>query len=165
MQQVKPALFKLVGDTQREHCIKQINQLYDAEHRFQVEIKPITKDRSKAQNRLYWKWINLIARELGDESEYYHIYFKRRVLSPIYLEDDNVKGFKARCLHLASIRDKVSPDEYEKLAEMMADAITTTAATVQQFTRYLEGIEHWAIKMGLTLPVSDDYNLAMGRNL
>ena len=160
MKQIKRSRFKLVGDTQRDHCIEQITQLYDAGHRFEVEVGPITNDRSKAQNRLYWKWLTVIS-ELGESVNYYHIYFKRHILAKIYLAEGNVEGLKERVDRLKEIKPLVSDDAYEEIAKTLADAITTTAATVQQFTQYLQEIEKWSIDMGIILPRSDDYDLAM----
>ncbi|MBR8591559.1 hypothetical protein KD918_19240, partial [Acinetobacter baumannii] len=63
-----------------------------------VLIAPQEKDRSKAQNRLYWMWLNQWAKKQGTDKDYEHLFFKKNFLSKIYDRDDvgqYKKTFKA----------------------------------------------------------------------
>ena len=51
-----------------------------------VEIKRYKKDRTYDQNRLYWKYISIIADETGDNTDDLHSYFKRKFLSPRFVK-------------------------------------------------------------------------------
>ncbi len=53
-----------------------------------VLIAPQEKDRSKAQNRLYWMWLNQWAKRQGKNKHYEHLFFKKNFLAKIYDCDD-----------------------------------------------------------------------------
>ncbi|TPV24272.1 hypothetical protein FJV20_12280 [Acinetobacter baumannii] len=53
-----------------------------------VEIKPEAKDRSKAQNRLYWKWLHEIHRKTGNDEDQLHYEFKKKFLIGVLKDDD-----------------------------------------------------------------------------
>lgn len=42
-----------------------------------VLIAPQDKDRSKAQNRLYWMWLNQWAKRQGTDKDCKHLFFKK----------------------------------------------------------------------------------------
>lgn len=39
-----------------------------------VRISEQKETRSLAQNRLYWLWLDTFAKEMGDSSDYYHVF-------------------------------------------------------------------------------------------
>jgi hypothetical protein len=41
-------------------------------------------DRSAQQNRYYWTYLEIIARETGDTSNDLHEFFKRKLLPPVF---------------------------------------------------------------------------------
>src|SRR4051794_28060168 len=59
-----------------------INRLLQAplDRTWEIVIRPFKSSRSLAQNRLYWKWLTILANETGHDSEELHEYFKRRFL-------------------------------------------------------------------------------------
>lgn len=42
-----------------------------------VKISTKQEDRSTAQNRLYWKWLNEWSKHIGSDKDSEHFYFKR----------------------------------------------------------------------------------------
>jgi hypothetical protein len=53
-----------------------------------VRINQKEDDRSKAQNRLYWMWMNQWAKRQGADKDSEHLYFKKQFLARIYVRDD-----------------------------------------------------------------------------
>lgn len=100
-----------------------------------IEIKEYRKNRSNAQNRLYWMWINLLAKDIGYEAEDLHETFKARLLGT---EEKLVFG------------------------QSTLIAKSTTKLTTEEFTHYLEKIEQLALTMGMRLPHPQEYQYAMG---
>lgn len=99
-----------------------------------VEIKAYKRDRSKAQNRLYWMWLNVIAQYLGYESEELHDVCKVRFLGIVSKDVDGK--------HLTL-------------------PVSTTSLDTAQFTAYLEKVEALGRSMSIVLPIPDDYGYAM----
>lgn len=117
--------------------------------------------RTVKQNRLYWKWLTLIADFLGDSKADLHFTYKKMFLVKIFERDDEVFATMVN-----SIRKVYSTGE-KKMAEGMHDFIvdnaSTTKATSKQFTEYLKDIEQFSIHdHKFTLPHPDEYWIAMG---
>lgn len=125
--------FILVDQKRRENCIAFIGAL-DIGTRFSVEIKKYQKNRSRAQNRLYWSYLNAIGDFNGDSAEDLHELFKAKFL-----------GY---------FKKKVMGEE------IMALKSTTDLSTVE-FGMYLAKVEAVAKNLGIVLPVPDDRNYAM----
>lgn len=104
-----------------------------------VEVKDYVKNRSDAQNRLYWAYMGVFAKETGDSKEMQHLNFASTLLG-----FDEVPGMR-QGEEVVFIRPR-----------------HTSTLTTQEFTDYLRKIEMTAAKMGWRLPVPDDYNYAMG---
>lgn len=104
---------------------------------WQVEIKPYKKNRSLAQNKLYWKWITCIGDEIGYTSDELHA-----IMADKFLLDEIIEygGKEIR-------KDK-----------------STSRLTTKQFTEYLEKIDRFAsAELGIVLPSPEDiYYEAMG---
>lgn len=100
-----------------------------------VEIKEYRPNRSTSQNRLYWMWVNVIAKEIGNEPDELHEVFKIRLLG---VEMKTING-----------------QEY-------AIPKSTTKLKVSEFTTYLQGVESFAASLNISLPIPDDYDYAMG---
>lgn len=111
-----------------------------------VTIEDYKKDRSAAQNRLMWMWLNQLARHLQDEhglkttSEDMKDYFQRGYLGNRPYVDPSTKGTRIR-------------------------VIGTSELDTAQFTEFLNHIDVYAgSELGLTLPHPEDvYYEAMGR--
>ncbi|RJN88384.1 hypothetical protein D3X64_09805, partial [Acinetobacter baumannii] len=73
-----------------------------------VLIAPQEKDRSKAQNRLYWMWLNQWAKKQGTDKDYEHLFFKKNFLSKIYDRDD-VGQYKKTFKAVRELKDSKHP--------------------------------------------------------
>ncbi len=124
-----------------------------------VEIKPEAKDRSKAQNRLYWKWLHEIHRKTGNDEDQLHFEFKKKFLIGILKRDDD--EYAAMCLAIKTLKQSES-EQFEAIANGVIRETSTTRMNTAQFTEYLNLIEAFALKtFGLVLPVPDDLKYAL----
>lgn len=101
-----------------------------------VDIGEYVPNRTKAQNRLYWKWIPFLASHFGYAKDEMHDELKYAFLGEV--EYTNRKGVKR-------IRPK-----------------STTDLSVQAFTGYLNKLEQLARQNDIKLPYPDDYKYTMG---
>lgn len=108
----------------------------------EVIIRDYKKDRSFEQNRLYWKWLGIIAAESEDTSASMHEFCKRKFLVPILATK---KPFYDLLMVVA--RGGTEDDRKE-----LAKVISTTRLTVKQFTEYLNEIEKHAASLSIVLP-------------
>lgn len=111
---------------------------------FEMILRPFKSKRSKAQNRLLWKWYREISKqaksEFGDyrNEDYWHT---RLRLDFGYVEYTiQHKGFDVPVLR------------------------STTDFSVEEFSDYLKQIEVWAMKRGLFLTFPDDYHMAVSNS-
>lgn len=120
-------------------------------------------DRTKAQNRLYWMWVTIWAKQKGSTKDDEHLYFRRKFLARIF-ERDDVSLYRetiAVMLNLKKVLGVSDSQLYEKVANEMADKISTTEANTKQFTEYLNDIYAFCWKEGCALPVPNDLRFAM----
>lgn len=124
-----------------------------------VEIRPESRDRSKAQNRLYWKWLHEIHRKTGSDEDQLHFEFKKKFLIGILKRDD--KDYADMCLAISVLKQSES-EQFEAIANGVIRETSTTRMNTAQFTTYLQLIEVFALKeFGLVLPVPDDLKYVM----
>lgn len=124
-----------------------------------VEIRPESRDRSKAQNRLYWKWLHEIHRKTGNDEDQLHFEFKKKFLIGILKRDDD--DYAAMCLAISALK-KSESEQFEAIANGVIRETSTTRMNTAQFTTYLQLIEAFALKeFGLVLPVPDDLKYAL----
>lgn len=124
-----------------------------------VEIRPESKDRSKAQNRLYWKWLHEIHRKTGNDENQLHFEFKKKFLISILKRDDD--DYAAMCLAISALK-KSESEQFEAIANGVIRETSTTRMDTSQFTEYLNLIEAFALKtFGMVLPVPDDLKYVM----
>lgn len=124
-----------------------------------VEIKPETKDRSKAQNRLYWKWLHEMHKKTGNDEDQLHFEFKKKFLINILKRDDD--SYAEMCLAISQLKQSES-EQYRAIADGVIRETSTTRMNTSQFTNYLNLIEAFALKeFGMVLPVPDDLKYAL----
>ena len=124
-----------------------------------VEIRPESKDRSKAQNRLYWKWLHEIHRKTGNDEDQLHFEFKKKFLIDILKRDDD--DYAAMCLAISALK-KSESEQFEAIANGVIRETSTTRMDTSQFTEYLNLIEAFALKeFGIVLPVPDNLKYVM----
>ena len=119
-----------------------------------VRIDQKEDDRSKAQNRLYWMWMNQFAKHQGTDKDSEHLYFKKHVLARIYARDD-VGQYRKTFAAVRALKKEKNP-VYQAVADGLNELISTTDASVDQFTEYLNDIHAFCNKHGCWLSTPDD---------
>lgn len=99
-----------------------------------VEVRPESKDRSKAQNRLYWKWLHEIHKKTGNDEDQLHFEFKKKFLIGILKRDDD--EYAAMCLAISELKQSES-EQYRAIADGVIRETSTTRMNTNQFTTYL----------------------------
>lgn len=121
------------------------------------------KDRSSAQNNLYWVWNSQISGYTGESKDEVHRRLKKKHLIPIYMEDPD-SGMAETVMAVRAVHAQGMKDTAKVLEEKIVDLVSTTDATVKQFTEYLEEIEKEATSQGIYLSHPEDiWHEAMGR--
>lgn len=119
-----------------------------------VLIAPQEKDRTKAQNRLYWMFLTQWAKHQGTDKDSEHLFFKRKFLAVIYYRDD--VGQYRNTFDAVKVLKKQNHPMYQYVADGLNDLISTTDASTAQFTEYLNDIHAWCNKQGCYLETPDD---------
>ena len=119
-----------------------------------VRIDQKQEDRSKAQNRLYWLWLSQWSKRQGTDKDSEHLFFKKQFLARIYHRDD-VGQYRKTFAAVKVLRDQKHP-MYQQVADGLNELISTTDATVDQFTEYLNDIHAFCNKHGCYLHTPDD---------
>lgn len=119
-----------------------------------VRIDQKQEDRSKAQNRLYWLWLSQWSRRQGTDKDTEHLFFKKQFLARIYHRDD-VGQYRKTFAAVKVLKDQKHP-MYQQVADGLNELISTTDATVDQFTEYLNDIHAFCNKHGCWLNTPDD---------
>lgn len=119
-----------------------------------VRIDQKQEDRSKAQNRLYWLWLSQWSKRQGTDKDTEHLFFKKQFLARIYHRDD-VGQYRKTFAAVRVLKDQKHP-MYQQVADGLNELITTTDASVEQFTEYLNDIHAFCNKHGCWLSTPDD---------
>lgn len=152
-------IIKIVDGTRAENAVNALMELpHDGTH--EVEIRPIKKDRSVAQNSLMWLWNSVISAETGETKDEVHWRNKKTFLSKILIRDDREYA-EALCT-LRSIHRQGLSSSSEQLFNYIVDKVSTRHINTDQFSELLNDIEQYHISVGIILPHPDDYRLAMG---
>ena len=118
-----------------------------------VVIDQKQEDRSKAQNRLYWRWVSIWAKHQGTSKDYEHLFFKRTLLARIFNRDD--VEYRKTYASVKQLKIEGHP-LYQQLADSVTMLTSTTDATTEQFTEYLNDIHDFCLKNGKYLDTPDD---------
>lgn len=151
--------FRLVNGQVTQNCFKAIYQaVADAQNTPHNVIVTIgiddDKERSKAQNSLYWKWLHELEKQTGQDSYWYHLDFKRKFLSAIYARDDG--DYAEMADSIAQCKGLIDDEHYERIAMNVIKKISTTTANTKQFAEYLTKIELWAAANDLKVTTPQD---------
>ena len=119
-----------------------------------VRIDQKQEDRSKAQNRLYWLWLSQWSKRQGTDKDTEHLFFKKQFLARIYHRDD-AGQYRKTFTAVKVLKDQKHP-MYQQVADGLNELISTTDATVDQFTEYLNDIHAFCNKHGCYLHTPDD---------
>lgn len=152
--------FKVQDKQIAKNAIAAIKHLFEGVEELEapvlVELKPYSKDRSLAQNRLAFKWYKERAEQQCTTPDYEHRICKLRYGCPILMADDE---------DFARLFDRVVMSlDYEDRIKAMKYMPVTRLFNVKQMTEYLETIERESASAGIVLthPL-DVYEEAMGR--
>ena len=127
----------------------------------EVIIKPHKKNRTLAQNAIYWKWLTILASEYGDLKEDRAEYYKEKFLVNIYIRDDESYNEMVQAIRL--IKKEGMLAEYESIKKAVLDLTSTTNASVKQFSEYLDSIEKHAHSLGIGFVQDELYREAHGK--
>ncbi len=100
-----------------------------------VSLSPDKPKRSDSQNRLYWYWIEIIAKEIGYSKQEMHLSLANKFLDKI--EFTTTEG------------------------EFISQIPSTRDLNVVQFIDYLLAIEDLSAEYGISLPHNSDFHLAI----
>ena len=104
----------LRGQAQKDHALKSLMNIeFNPDKLMELTIKPFKKNRSIAQNALYWKWMMICADELGYTKDGMHQTFMRELLAPIIIDtpSGDVMEYSTRKLNvkeMSSYMEQVS---------------------------------------------------------
>ena len=152
---------------------KTINYLHNNYTQANFEGKPLvvritTKqdDRSVAQNRLYFMWLDQIAKKTGNSKNDLHYTYKKKFLAAIYVTNRQETAEKHKALlsfknvkqHFGGLERQKLDADYELLVDtFIRDHIKSREATVKEFTQYLDKINiHAHRNLGVMLTIPDD---------
>ena len=127
-----------------------------------VKIYEDKETRRTVQNALYWRWLTVIAGELGGTKEDWHETFKGKFLVHIYERDDSDYAAmieSVRAVHRAGMKV-----EAEHLRKEIVRLTSTTTASVQQFAEYLKEIENFCNGKVYLPRRDDDYYRTIASN-
>lgn len=146
--------FRLTDTTVLANCVQYLMTAHEQSDKpIVVRIDTQDEKRSLAQNRLYWKWCTQAADAWGNEKEGVHYDFKRRFLLKIYYRDD--ASFAAMCDSIKAVKE-FDLQAYDNIAKEVTSLTSTTKATTEQMTEYLDDIYKFCYSQGLLLQVPDE---------
>lgn len=120
----------------RDRLVQQIMRLPLDKEAFEVSVRKYRKERTNAQNRLYWVWMGWLADETGSDKDAMHDHFRKK-----FLGCETVMVFGK---------------EVEKLK-------STKEMKVPEFIDYLTRVEAACSEFGYVLPAPVYYQEAMDR--
>lgn len=126
-----------------------------------VNIQEDDKDRSKAQNRLYWKWLTQWSKRQGTDKDSEHLFFKKNFLARIYDRDD-VGQYRSTFAAVKKLKEE-QHSMYQQVADGLNELISTTDASIAQFTEYLNDIHAFCLKQGCYLETPDDLMFCLNK--
>jgi hypothetical protein len=123
-----------------------------------VRIDQKQETLSSAQRRLYWLWMSQWAKHQGTDKDAEHLFFKKQFLARIYHRDD-VGQYRKTFAAVKVLKEQQHP-MYQQVADGLNELISTTDASVDQFTEYLNDIHAFCLKHGKYLSTPDDLMFA-----
>lgn len=132
-----------------------------------VTISKVDTTRRGAQNSLYWAWMTDLAatREeayAGSTKDEWHDHFKEKALLNIFIRD-NTNGTAETMAAVYEAGVTCGHAIHATLKKAVVAGISTTDASIKQFTEYLSDIQRFCDSTGVRLRTNtDDFNRAMG---
>ena len=153
----KNLVFRLIGWEMVEKSCAAIADFFNANQGGDVFVAiyqaDIERQRTKAQNRLYWLWIKQISDKTGQDKDTIHHEFKKKHLARIFNRDDEYKETFAK---VRACKGVVEPYIYEKLVDGVVGLLSTTKANTKQMTEYLNDVWADAYSKGIFLTIPQE---------
>ena len=118
----------------------------------------IERQRTKAQNRLYWMWIKQISDKTGQDKDTIHHEFKKKHLAMIFNRDDEYKETFAK---VRACKGFVEPYIYDRLVDGVVGLLSTTKANTKQMAEYLDDVWADAYSKGIFLAIPQELEWAI----
>ncbi|MBT8449087.1 MAG: recombination protein NinB [Gammaproteobacteria bacterium] len=130
-------------------CVQ--NATVSADKPLEVVIRPYKRKRSLEQNKLYWKWLGIIAEETGNDSDSLHFKLKAEFLVSI-VRASNPGRYYEHKHRIAKMYERSGEHASSAAVNVhLADVLSTGDLKVKQFTDYLDRIERFAAGLGIKL--------------
>ncbi len=126
----------------------------------EITIRPYKFDRTIAQNSLYWVWIGYMSKETGYSKEEMHDEFRAKFLSKIF--ERAPERHPAWAETLKNLRIVYGTNKMLAInlhRQCVSGGVSTTKASVKEFTEYLNLIDRHASEGGVRLPLPVDVGL------
>lgn len=104
-----------------------------------IDVTKYKKNRTLAQNRLLWKWLDIISDNTGEDKEDLHDRLRQK---------------------LGLYRDEICMDKHGNNIVIRV-LIETRRMDVKRFSEYLDHVQRLGVFLGLQLPIPDDYKFIM----
>jgi len=132
----------------------------DSGKKHEVIIRESSGNRSLAQNALYWKWMGIAGQDMGWEPDELHDEMRVLFLSKIF--EENPERHPALIETLGNLRIVARSDRALGVTlhrQYILGAVSTTDASVKEFTAYLNRIDKHCAENGIVLPLPADIGL------
>ncbi len=143
------------NENDRSLFIQKLNKIDLSKGAWQVDAAIYKPSRSKAQNKLLFKWYGEISKQSGDSLENVRNELKFRLGCQILCQNPKNDDFRAFYESLMSMYT------YEQCVSAMAFVGVSSLMNVKEFTEYLRQIEFYSVNQGYVLTHPDEFNEAM----
>jgi len=151
----KIVAIKSLADMDKVHTICRVH--IDQGKPLEVVIREPRVDRSLEQNRLLWKWLTIIAAELGHTKEEMHEIYKEKFLIGIFVRDDLEYAKMASAIKMVQ---QQSEADYQSIRKQVIALTSTRKCSVKQMTEYLNSIQrHAQGDLDIRLPLPEHKGL------
>ena len=145
--------FSVTTEFARKSLVEAINDL-DITQPHNVKIEPLKRNRTAAQNGLYFHWVGCIANHIGDDKESMHGQLKSMFLLPIFCRDD--EDFAALYAMVIDAVRREAPNA-DKAIRSLKRETSITKASQDQMREYLDEISRMCAQQGIHLTVPDQF--------
>ena len=118
-----------------------------------ITIEPHKKNRSAAQNSLFWEWMTIIGGERGNLKDEMRDEYVERFLVPIFTRDD--PEYADLWETVRDVWRAGQKDEAQLIRRHIVKRTSTTHASVKQMSEMMEDIERDSISKGIYLPAPE----------
>lgn len=125
-----------------------------------VEIKEYKEPLSGRQRRLYFKWLEEIAKHRGEDYKELHLKYKEDYLINIFIRDD--ESFSAMYETIREVYRKGMKTDAVLLRKWVVEHTSITDTDTKQMSEYMKCIEVEATMSGVSLTHPEEYDVNLG---